>query len=143
MASAAASIESVTLLSPAAGGAPIRSRSDALALRIVFQSDPSIPCPTLGVTLHGSDGRTLSSAGSWLDGITLPRDAAGRVEARLEFPALPLLKGRYTLSIYVLCDRAINLYAAAEHVLTVDVVQDDVQQGVVALAHEWHFGTAP
>lgn len=142
MASAAASIESVTLLSPATDGAALRSRHDALALRIVFRSDPSIPCPTLGITVHSSDGRTLSSAGSWLDGITLPRDAEGRVEARLEFPALPLLKGRYSLSVYVLCDRAINLYAAAEHVLAVDVVQDDVQQGAVALAHEWHFGAS-
>ena len=37
----------------------------------------------------------------------------------------------------MLCDRAINLYASAEHVATIEVVQDDVLQGVVALPHEW------
>ncbi|WP_088285362.1 ABC transporter ATP-binding protein [Ideonella sp. A 288] len=141
LASAAATIDCFERLSPTDDGAPLHSRRDALTVRVAFRSDPTIPCPTLGITLHGPDGRTLSSAGTWLDGITLPRDAAGRVEATLCIPALPLLKGRYTLSAYVLCDRAINLYAAAEHAITLDVVQHDVQQGVVALPHHWQVGS--
>ena len=52
-------------------------------------------------------------------------------------PALPLLKGRYTISVYVLCDRSINLYAAAQHALAIEVTQDGPQQGLVSLPHHW------
>ncbi|HSW05893.1 ABC transporter ATP-binding protein, partial [Aquabacterium sp.] len=110
--SAAAQITDVQLL-----GAPeshvLRSGIDHLQMRVRFASDPHIPCPTLGMVLFTADGRVLSSAGSWLDAVALQRDAAGRGEATLHFEKLPLLKGRYTVSVYVLCERSINIYAAA------------------------------
>ena len=87
--------------------------------------------------VHTEDGRTLSSAGNWLDDVALPRRPNGDIEAVLHVPGLPLLKGRYTLSVFVLCDRAINLYAAAMHAVTFEVEQRDVQQGLVALPHTW------
>ena len=121
----------------ATGNASYRSGLDDLDIHIHFRSDPTIPCPTLGLVLHSTDGRAVTSAGNWLDGVDLERDAAGEVRARLHFPALPLLKGRYTVSAYVLDERSINLYAAAEHVASFDVVQDGLQQGLVALPHRW------
>ncbi|HSW04848.1 hypothetical protein, partial [Aquabacterium sp.] len=72
--------------------------------------------------------------------VALQRDAAGRGEATLHFEKLPLLKGRYTVSVYVLCERSINIYAAAEHVLGFEVRQDSVLQGLVALPHRWQLG---
>lgn len=60
----------------------------------------------------------------------------------LQFPLLPLLKGRYTVSAYVLCERAINLYASAEHAGRFEVSQDHVEQGVVSLPHAWSAGVA-
>ena len=135
MATAAASIDEVQVL--AANGGAYRSGIDDLEVSVRLRSDASIPCPTLGVVLHAEDGRVISSAGNWLDGVALTRDAAGVVDVALRFPALPLLKGRYSVSVYVLCDRAINLYAAAEHVHMIEVVQGDVQQGIVALPHRW------
>jgi len=116
---------------------PYRSGVDDLELAIHFRSDPAIPCPTLGVMLYAADGRPVSSAGSWLDGVQFQRDPAGEVRTTLRFPALPLLKGRYTVSAYVLCDRAINVYSAAERILDFEVVQDGVMQGVVALPRQW------
>ncbi|MBI5259517.1 MAG: ABC transporter ATP-binding protein [Burkholderiales bacterium] len=137
--SAAATIESVTL-ADAPPEATYRSGADTLRVQVRFRSDPGIACPTLGIGLFTVDGRVLVSAGNWLDGADLRRDAAGRVCATLSFPQLPLLKGRYTVSVYVLCDRAINLLASAEHVLAIEVVQSDVRQGVVTLPHEWRTG---
>lgn len=137
--SAAATLRTVSLAPPPQGEA-FRSGVDDLRLRVQFRSDTALACPTLGIVLHTPDGRALSSAGSWLDGIDLQRDAAGEVDATLCFPKLPLLKGRYTVSVYVLCDRAINLLAAAEHVVSVEVVQADVQQGLVALPRQWLVG---
>jgi lipopolysaccharide transport system ATP-binding protein len=134
--SASATLVDVAL-TPTRPDQPYRSGIDDLELAIHFRSDPSIPCPTLGVMLYGADGRTVSSAGSWLDGVHFERDAAGEVRTRLRFPALPLLKGRYTVSAYVLCDRAINVYSAAERILDFEVVQDGPMQGVVALPRRW------
>ena len=77
-----------------------------------------------------------------LDGVALERDAQGRAELTLEFPRLALLRGRYTVSLYVLCDRSVNLWAAAEHAFAFEVAHDGPQQGVVALPHVWHSAGA-
>jgi lipopolysaccharide transport system ATP-binding protein len=108
-------------------------------VRVQLQTDPTIACPTLGVVIYTDDGRELTSAGSFLDHVALPRQADGSVAMAIDFPALPLLKGRYTVSVFVLCDRAINLYAAAHHALAFEVVQADVCQGLVALPHQWRL----
>ena len=63
--------------------------------------------------------------------------------ATAPLPRLPLLKGRYTVSAYVLCERSINLWAAAEHVASFEVVQDHLEQGVVSLPHHWAMGPQP
>lgn len=119
------------------GDAPLRSGEDGLLLYCRLRSDVRLPAPTIGVVIHGHDGRAVTSAGSWLDGVSLERDALGHVEASLEFPRLPLLRGRYTVSLYVLCDRSVNLWAAAEHALSFEVSHDGPQQGTVALNHAW------
>ena len=133
---AAAAIQSVHV-HVGEGATPLRSGIDDLVVDIVFRSDPAVLCPTLGVVVHGADGRPVTSAGNWLDREALVRDAAGEVHASLVMPKLPLLKGRYTVSAYVLCDRAINLVAAAEHAGQFEVTQSHVEQGVVSLPHHW------
>lgn len=137
-----ASIVRAALRAPA-GTQALRSGADDLVIDIELRSEPDHPAPTLGVVLHGADGRALASAGNWQDGAPLQRDAAGRSALSLTLPRLPLLKGRYTVSVYVLCDRAINLWAAAEHVAQFDVVQDHLEQGVVSLSRRWAMESAP
>ena len=137
--SPAAAITRLAVLPPPDGVA-FRNRIDGLTVEVEFRSDPNIPCPTLGVVIHGADGRAVTSAGNWLDGVVLQRDSAGGVRVALEFPALPLLKGHYTVSAYVLCERSINVYSAAEYAASLDVVQDHVEQGVVTLPRRWSSG---
>lgn len=123
-----------------AGGAAhaqLRSGRDDLVVRIRLRSDPTLPAPTLGVVIHAADGRSLASAGTWMDGVPLERDARGCSTVEVRFPALPLLKGRYTLSAYLLCERALNVLSAAEHVLTLEVEQDHLEQGIVTLPRSW------
>ncbi len=119
------------------GDIPMRSRLDDLEIHLHFRSDPAIPAPTVGVTLHASDGRTLSSAGSWIEGFVIRRDASGEARVSLVFPAVALLKGRYFVSAYVLCERGINVYSSAEQICTFNIVQDGPLQGIVALPVEW------
>jgi lipopolysaccharide transport system ATP-binding protein len=124
-------------LAPPQDGVAYRNRIDPLKMIIDFRSDMSIPCPTLGVVINGADGRAVTSAGNWVDHVPMVRDAEGQSSVSLEFPELPLLKGRYTVSVYVLCERSINLYASAEHAANFEVVQDHVEQGVVSLPRRW------
>ena len=114
-----------------------RSGVDTLEVAVHLKSDPDIACPTLGVVLHMADGRALSSAASWLDDAPLQRESSGEAHVRLRFPQLPLLKGRYTLSVYVLCDRSISTYSMAEHVLQFEVTQQGAAQGLVMLPRSW------
>ncbi len=118
-------------------GPVLRSGLDTLQIEVHAQTSPDIPCPTLGFLLHSADGRIVSSAASWLDKVALQRSVTGALRAELSFDALPLLKGHYTVSAYVLCERGINVYAWVEHAAAFDVVQEDVHQGIVALPHRW------
>ena len=117
--------------------APLRSQIDDLAIHVQFRSDLAIPTPTVGIMVLAPDGRTLCSAGSWLQDTPIQRDAQGDAQVVVTFPNVALLKGRYVVSAYVLCERGINIYATAEQVCTFDVVQDGPLQGVVALPFEW------
>lgn len=137
--SAQAAIASVELQPPAGAGA-LRSGQHDLVVDVTLRVDVHSALPSLGIVVSGGDGRAVTSAGNWQDGSPLQRGADGSVQARLTFPRLPLLKGRYTVSVYVLCDRAINLWAAAEHVATFDVEQDHLEQGVVSLPRRWDMG---
>jgi lipopolysaccharide transport system ATP-binding protein len=137
-----ASITRLTLHGAAAVG-PLRSGEHDLVVEVDLQVDPSAALPSLGIVINGGDGRAVTSAGNWLDGVPLRRRDDGRVRARLTLPRLPLLKGRYTVSVYVLCDRAINLWASAEHAASFDVVQDHLEQGVVSLPRHWDTEVLP
>lgn len=121
-------------------GAAFENRRDDLWIDVSFRSDPKMPCPTLGILIHGADGRPVTSAGNWVDGTELHRRADGSVSAALQIPAMPLLKGRYTVSAYVLCDRALHLYAAAEHAASFEVWQNHAEQGVVSVPRRWSAG---
>ena len=115
----------------------LQSQQDDLGVRVSFRSDLAEPCPTLGVVIHGADLRSVASAGNWLDGLVIVRDAAGHSAVHLLFPALALLKGRFTVSVYLMCERALQVLSAAEHVLTFDVQQNNVEQGLVSLPRQW------
>lgn len=137
-----ATILAVSLVPPA-GVKPLRSCEHDLVIAFELRSDPHGALATIGVVLHMADGRAVASAGNWLDRVPLRRDAEGRSAGRLTLPALPLLKGRYTVSLYVLCDRSINVWAAAEHVAAFEVTQDHLEQGVVSLPRRWSMDESP
>lgn len=108
-----------------------------LAVRIRFVSDTSNPVPTVAVALTGTDGRMITSAGSLNDRRQLLRDANGITEVTLSFPRLALLKGRYAVNIYLLCERGIHCYEEAAQIAELEVSQEGLEQGVVSLPHEW------
>lgn len=114
-----------------------RSGESELSVDFEFVSDPAMPMPNLALMIYGADGRVLCSTGTWIDGVTLTRDEKGHGRACLKFPKLPLLKGRYTLSAYLMCERAVHVYEAVEHFAALQVTQSHLEQGVVSIPHQW------
>lgn len=115
----------------------LASGKSDLAVSIGYESDVTLDTPHAAVTIEGSDGRILASTGTWVDGVQLSRDADGRGRAELLFPALPLLKGRYTVSAYLFCERGLHIYSAAERFAELSIEQDHLEQGFVSLPHRW------
>lgn len=115
----------------------IHSGRTSLLLRVHFASDPELPCPSVAVGFAHANGMVVSSAGSANDGVVLKRDAAGFGFVELTFDRLPLLKGDYTVSVILGCERGLHVYEVMERVIQLRVVQQDLEQGLVKMPHRW------
>jgi len=118
-------------------GAVALSGRSTLSVHIGFASDPDLPCPCVGFTLHATDGRTLTSAATWEDELTLHREPNGSGQVSLTFDRLPLLKGEYLLSVHLLCERGLHVYDSANAVANLQVKQESRIQGYFTMPHTW------
>lgn len=121
---------------------PIVSGQSSLSVRITFASDPALPCPNAAVTIHSMDARTITSAATWEDQITLQRQPDGSGSICLTFDHLPLLKGEYLVSAHLLCERGIHVYESAIGIATLTVQQKSRLQGYFAMPHRWQCDTS-
>ncbi|TRZ67180.1 MAG: ABC transporter ATP-binding protein [Rhodocyclaceae bacterium] len=119
------------------GSKIIRSRKDDLTVLVHFAIDPALPPPSVAVSLTDVAGNIVCGVGNVNDGIhaVVGEDGRGHIEAR--FPALPLLKGNYRVNVVLACEQTIHPYESAENVAMIEVTQDDLEQGVVHLPHQW------
>jgi lipopolysaccharide transport system ATP-binding protein len=108
-----------------------------LAIKVAFSSDLLLPAPSVAVCITGQDGRIVTSAGTQNDGRMLERGAGGDGEVQLCFDNLPLLKGRYDVHVYLMCENAIHVYDIANMVAELNVTQRSLELGVVSLPHYW------
>ena len=114
-----------------------QSAKQALAIGVGFASDPALPSPVVALTINTPDGRTIASSSTQADGLELVRDPSGRGTATIEFPKIPLLKGEYSIVVYLLSENGIHVYDTAANVATLHFTQDHLEQGVVSLPHTW------
>ena len=108
-----------------------------LSITIEFSVDPELPVPSLAFGFSDSNNLTVSSVLSGNDGVGLHVDAHGHGQASVFFPKLPFLKGRYTVTGFLLCENALHPYEQVEQSLILNVTQKGLEQGLVKLAHEW------
>ncbi|SER26202.1 lipopolysaccharide transport system ATP-binding protein [Nitrosomonas sp. Nm51] len=118
-------------------GASIISGRSTLSVSITFISDPNLPCPNVAVTIHSMDARTITSAATWEDHITPFRQPDGTGGICLTIDQLPLLKGKYFISVHLLCERGIHIYESAKAIATFPVDQEGRLQGYFRLPHCW------
>jgi lipopolysaccharide transport system ATP-binding protein len=115
----------------------VQSGQQTLGVKVSFASDPNLPPPVVALTLNGPDGRILVSSSTQSDGLILSRDAAGWGSATIKFPMIPLLKGEYSVNVYLLSEDGIHVYDTAVTVATLHFSQKTLEQGVVSLPHVW------
>ncbi len=108
-----------------------------LEITIDFSVDPGLPVPSVAFGFSDSNNLTVSSVLSGNDGVELHVDASGHGRASVVFPRLPLLKGRYTVTGFLLCENALHPYEQVEQSLVLNVTQKGLEQGLVKLPHEW------
>lgn len=115
------------------------SERSQVEITFSFDSDPTMPAPSGAIAVTSADGRMIASCGSWIDGVALQRDSQGSGTVNLRIENLPLLKGRYGLSAYLFCERGLHIYTAAERVASLNVTQENVEQGLFHMPRAWHF----
>lgn len=113
------------------------SGQSEVRVRVGFVSDPTLPPPSVGVCFFDTDGKVVTSAGTHIDKFTPLRSNAGAGEITAVFPAFPLLKGNYSVYVFLLCESGIHLYDSAMNVAELAVSQRGMELGLVAIQHEW------
>ncbi|MFH1021258.1 MAG: ABC transporter ATP-binding protein [Pseudomonadota bacterium] len=116
-----------------------QSMKSEVSVLIRFASDPALPAPGVSVGISTQDGRGVSSVFSCHEGVVLERQADGSGAVEVIFPAIPLLKGEYHLSVFLGCENGIHCYDQAIHLTTLKVAQSGLEQGLVVLPHTWRM----
>jgi lipopolysaccharide transport system ATP-binding protein len=117
----------------------LQSSESDLTVDIEFVFDPSLPPPVAAVSIMRKDGLLVASASTHNDGHNIPPHPEGKAQVSITFPKIPLLKGNYTIYIHLICENAIHLYDQAASVVSLEVSQQGVEQGVVTLPHQWQI----
>ncbi|MBC5764747.1 ABC transporter ATP-binding protein [Ramlibacter albus] len=112
------------------------TRSD-LTLAIDFACDPALPVPAVALGISDANGLTVASASSHNDGVQLRFDAAGRGRASIVFTQVPLLKGDYWVTAFLITEDGVHVYEQVERCVLLHVTQSGLEQGLVTLPHEW------
>ena len=108
-----------------------------LLITLDFSIDPALPVPSVAFGFSDANNLTVSSVLSSNDGAALTVDADGHGQARVLFPRVPLLKGRYTVTGFLLCEIGLHPYEQVERSLLLNVTQTGLEQGLVSLPHAW------
>lgn len=115
----------------------IQSGRSELEINIRFSQGKGVPMPSIGIVILSGEGVPVASAGSVQDGVFIKKGDDGLCETTIIFPQLPLLKGRYLIDIYLMCERAIHIYERVKQVADLNVRQEGLARGYVNLPHLW------
>jgi lipopolysaccharide transport system ATP-binding protein len=99
----------------------------------VFSPDGRPPVIMIG--LVRADGTPVYGVTTDMDGVAPIALAADRFEFGLDFPALPLLPGKYFVRLHVLDPEGLRMFDTLEKSLTVTGVAREL--GLVRIEHRW------
>ena len=112
----------------------------SLRIDVRFGFDPALPLPSIVFGLETEAGVAVSSGSTVFDGVSVDPVAPGLGEVILEFPRVSLMRGRYRLTVFLACERAIHVYDQALYCAVLEMQHDGIEQGVCFLPHAWNNG---
>ncbi|TRW92210.1 ABC transporter ATP-binding protein [Candidatus Methylobacter oryzae] len=115
-----------------------RPGENDLSIRVQFESDPQLPAPTVGVTINYGSLMTVASVLSHSENVPIKRSEFGKGEVIIDFPALPLRKGEFHVTVYLCSEDTVLVYDSAQTVATLHIEDPLPEPGLVKLAHCWH-----
>lgn len=116
----------------------LHSKKDTLQILVSLSSPGNLPIPTVAVMILDATGKPITSTSTQIDAITLDRDDHGQTIVECIYPEIALLKGHYSIDVFLLCEQGIHVYEHLRNVASFDVQQSHLEMGVVSLPHIWH-----
>lgn len=92
---------------------------------------------SVALAFFTQDERCVSSVSSQIDNILIQTDQDGHGQACVSFEQIGLLKGSYSVTVWLLCEKALFVHDWAQNVCLLEVMQSDLTQGLVSLPHRW------
>lgn len=136
-----AALVSVRVSSAGVVGRQFRLRpGDSLLVAVRFRFDPALPLPAVAFGVETFAGVAISSGSTSFDKVAPRVIESGEAEVLLEFVDLPLMRGRYRLTVFLACERSIHVYDQALYCAELEMVHEGVEQGVCFLPHRWNYG---
>lgn len=114
------------------------SGENDLSIRLQFESDPQLPAPAVGATIDYGTLMTVTCVVSHSENVLIERNEYGRGEVTIDFPALPLRKGEYHVSVYLGSEDAVHIYDKVQVAATLYIEDPLPEPGLVNLVHRWH-----
>lgn len=114
----------------------VMSGESDLRIRIDIKSAFNLPAPTVSITFDTSDFRMATSLTTY-GNIDIPIDENGNGSVNVTFPKIPLLRGKYYISVYLMCEQCILIYDEMPHLFVLDVEQKSFEQGIFKIERQW------
>lgn len=114
----------------------LRSNIDELAVLIQAEHDQSVPAPTVAVLISDATGMHVTSCTSFHDGVIWGA-TTGTLTACVRLPNIPLMRGEFTVDVFLMCERGIHVYEHVVHAARFSVEATGAEPGLVRLPHRW------
>ena len=133
-----ATIVSARLLGPEGDQREQFLAGEPLTLAVVVEASAAIPAPLLQLELRDDSGLLIAS--DLAETAALGWNGAGRIEATLTVPSLPLAFGRFHLRLGVTDETGERLLHWLDDAITFLVYPDGEERGLVRLGGAWRGG---
>lgn len=133
-------IESVEMLNGAGEPASVFRTHEALTIRMHYLVHQPVQSPVFGIGLHHESGLWLSGPNTRFDGLELPElQGSGYVDYHI--PVLPLLNGRYMLSVAVYDSSLLHAYDHHDRRYRLIVQGAGLREhyGIIAVSGSWQL----
>jgi lipopolysaccharide transport system ATP-binding protein len=133
-----ARIASARLAGSEERGGTLYTQGDPWELEVVWESEDPRLAFHLGVGINRVDGVEVCSFATHLDGLA-PVSGARAYTARLAIPSLPLVKGEFTLYIFLLDEEGLHIYDQRVIPGSFQVRSPAYVFGLVRVEHAWEL----